>query len=193
MTSRYTDLLANQIHACRAWMLTSLLLGVVCIGLGLALYVSSSNQRILLVPYGFNESGETVYADSKGVGSDHYIKQIALADLKMFSEYHPGTIANNNAYLFARMSQKLYQAEGEKMRQRVVDVKKENITQTFMIDKIFTATNNRIVEFRGTLKRYSGKHELLNLPVKYVFRYVYTPAGVPVLNDIQMFAEEAKS
>jgi len=174
MQSKYTDILANAFSEVRAWKLTTLTLGSVCVVLVIALIVAAQSAPVVLVPYGVAAEQSRLKVapggDFAGTSPD-YLAQVALGDLALILNWQPDNVELQFQRFLNRATSELYARENVRLIDEAKQHRAQGDSQSFYPETTQVDLKQGRVLVDGFLVRWTGDKEALRVKQRVIVSY----------------------
>ena len=174
----------NTAKAKKAWQFASVALAATSIILAISLVKTSSNTKIVVVPYSALHSKQPIKINGQPALDSTYISLLADADIALFLNWTPKTVEQRLDTIKFRLSPVAYAQNFETLKKNVKFYKENSISQVFFpVKKQFIPPNT--VRVSGALNRFAGGKVLEPIDVTYSLSYEQTAEGIYVISSIK--------
>lgn len=154
---RYLNILKNQYRVSRAWMLTTVVLIIVCVLLTTALIKVSNSMPVRLVSYDYLANNGYVTVNSDGLSDAvGYLESIAAADVTNYTTWSNKNADKQHARFVNRLSPALYNKIGKSILDTGNKKSETQEAQTFFIEETKINSTKTTVQVTGLLRMYQG-------------------------------------
>ena len=176
----YTNSVANQWRFARAWMVVAGLLALLVVYLAGALVANAGSQPSLLVPYDLATADGPVEVGIDRFTDERYLEIVARADLGLYTNWTPGTVANSHRRFQNRLTPKLYAQAASDIEADIPARTEGERAQSLTITELGREMENNRIRIRGDLAIWEGRERIDTRSMEYRLTYQFD-GGVPQL------------
>ncbi|MBL4795549.1 MAG: hypothetical protein JKY24_08640 [Pseudomonadales bacterium] len=183
MASKFVDSLVNQANRARAWFFATMVFALTTMFLAFQLASLASNIPVRLVPYNFSTMENSVEVRNDGLHSNQYLAHIAVADIKLFTDWTDDTVKTQFLRLQTRMSPKLKALQSAHLTAEASQISETNQVQFLVIDSNPQVRNGFEAKISGQIMRWDGSALIVDEHVSYRLSYIWVH-GVPYVQSL---------
>lgn len=151
-------------------------------------YRVTANAPVRLVPYQYAVNKGIAEVTESGSQTAEYLSHIAVADLKLYTDWTPVTVGVQFRRFLNRMSAQLHAVESTNLILEEKKISGKPYSQAFFTRKVvFVGTDQ--VEMEGELVRWEGDIEVFRTKGKYTLSYRWV-TGMPYLDSMDFSSKD---
>jgi hypothetical protein len=177
---KYLTTLRNQAKSAKGWMVVAVLLMLTNMWMATEMVSLATNVPVKLIPYNFSRSKDAVTVYPDGTNSRVYMRQLVLADLKLYTDWMPDTVHWHFSAFLKRASSRIRTDFGKKLNTDAAALKRLGRSQAFLMRDLEVSEDATLFTASGELRKWSGDIELPREVIEYRIRYGWT-LGVPTI------------
>ena len=181
MSDKQLDSLIVASREKRAWQLAALLFAGISIVFAYFLINKHTDIPIAIVPHTVESSSGRITVKSSGVQDYDYISNLAVADIKLLTDWQPATIDTQYNRFLNRLTPEYFANQNVELIKQAKKYKGTTATQVFYPHKSYLEGDN-VVGVKGNLVRWEGEKEVFRNPIEFKIYYEYVGGKLYVAN-----------
>lgn len=187
----YLSIVANAFRAINAWRSATFALSFCLLLLSFGYVKMMTSAPTYVIPYNLASADKEMKLQASGELDPEYLSLIAIADLKLLTDFTPRNVTSQYSRFLNRLTPDLYAAENVRLTTEARANASGAVTQSFHQTSSEVDVTGNKVTIKGVLIRWEGEKEVLRKNTGYFITYE-TNKGFARVSYVEIFNAEEK-